>query len=355
MNDPARPKRILLVTGMSGAGKSTVMNCLEDMGWEGVENLPLGLLDRLLAAPQALDAQGDDRPLALGIDSRTRGFDPDRIIMRIRQLRELHGHDVETLFLDCAGTELERQFSETRRRHPMAQDRPVSDGIARERELMGPLRHWAEHVIDTTETLSNELQQQVRARFGGARPEEPTITVMSFGYSRGVPRSADLLFDMRFLRNPHWDLALRPKTGLDEAVGAYVAKDPAYDQALRQIKSLLLLLLPAMRRKENPILPLPSAARVGAIVPFMSLSVWRQGCAMRVFPSRSPTAIWPLNRWTRWRERRKQAHEFQKQVWIDDRIGVGYPWASREGVRGRHGACRRAAGGDSADLHRPGR
>ncbi|MGV3478550.1 MAG: RNase adapter RapZ [Sphingobium sp.] len=244
MNDPARPKRILLVTGMSGAGKSTVMNCLEDMGWEGVENLPLGLLDRLLAAPQALDAQGDDRPLALGIDSRTRGFDPDRIIMRIRQLRELHGHDVETLFLDCAGTELERRFSETRRRHPMAQDRPVSDGIARERELMGPLRHWAEHVIDTTETLSNELQQQVRARFGGARPEEPTITVMSFGYSRGVPRSADLLFDMRFLRNPHWDLALRPKTGLDEAVGAYVAKDPAYDQALRQIESLLLLLLP---------------------------------------------------------------------------------------------------------------
>lgn len=244
MTEAPRPKRILLVTGMSGAGKSTVMNCLEDMGWEAVENLPLGLLDRLLAAPQALDAQGDDRPLALGIDSRTRGFDPDRIIMRIKQLRELHGHDVETLFLDCTGAELERRFSETRRRHPMAQDRPVSDGIARERELMGPLRHWAEHVIDTTETQSNELQQQIRARFGGARPEEPTITVMSFGYSRGVPRSADLVFDMRFLRNPHWNLTLRPKTGLDEAVGAYVAKDPAYDQALRQIESLLLLLLP---------------------------------------------------------------------------------------------------------------
>jgi UPF0042 nucleotide-binding protein len=244
MSDIARPKRILLVTGMSGAGKSTVMNCLEDMGWEAVENLPLGLLDRLLAAPQALGAQEDDRPLALGIDSRTRGFAPERIIMRIKQLRELHGYDVETLFLDCGGGELERRFSETRRRHPMAQDRPVSDGIARERELMGPLRHWAEHVIDTTETLSNELQQQIRARFGGTRPEEPTITVMSFGYSRGVPRNADLVFDMRFLRNPHWDLTLRPKTGLDEAVGTHIAKDPAYDQALRQIESLLLLLLP---------------------------------------------------------------------------------------------------------------
>jgi len=244
MNEAARPKRILLVTGMSGAGKSTAMNCLEDMGWEAVENLPLGLLDRLLAAPQPLGAQEDDRPLALGIDSRTRGFDADRIIMRIKQLRELHGHDVETLFLDCGGGELERRFSETRRRHPMAQDRPVSDGIARERELMGPLRHWAEYVIDTTETQSNELQQQIRARFGGARPEEPTITVMSFGYSRGVPRSADLVFDMRFLRNPHWDALLRPRTGLDAGVGDYVAKDPAYDQALRQIESLLLLLLP---------------------------------------------------------------------------------------------------------------
>jgi UPF0042 nucleotide-binding protein len=244
MNEIARPKRILLVTGMSGAGKSTVMNCLEDMGWEAVENLPLGLLDRLLAAPQALGAQEDDRPLALGIDSRTRGFDPERIIMRIKQLRELHGHDVETLFLDCGGGELERRFSETRRRHPMAQDRPVSDGIARERELMGPLRHWAEYVINTTETRSNELQQQIRARFGGTRPEEPTITVTSFGYSRGVPRSADLVFDMRFLRNPHWDPVLRPKTGLDAGVGEHIAKDPAYDQALRQIESLLLLLLP---------------------------------------------------------------------------------------------------------------
>lgn len=249
MNDSGRPKRILLVTGMSGAGKSVVMNCLEDMGWEAVENLPLGLLDRLLAAPQALGAPEDDRPLALGIDSRTRGFDAERIIMRIKQLRELHGHDVETVFLDCAGAELERRFSETRRRHPMALDRPVTDGIARERELMGPLRHWAEHVIDTTETSSNELQQRIRARFGGAKPEEPTLTVMSFGFARGVPRSADLVFDMRFLRNPHWVEGLRPMTGLDEPVGDYIAHDPTYDQALRQIESLLLLLLPRYRHE----------------------------------------------------------------------------------------------------------
>ena len=244
-----RPKRILLVTGMSGAGKSTVMNCLEDMGWESVENLPLGLLDRLLAAPQALGALEDDRPLALGIDSRTRGFDAERIIMRIKQMRELHHYDVETVFLDCTGAELERRFSQTRRRHPMALDRPVSDGISRERELLGPIRHWAEHIIDTTETGTNELQQRIRARFGEIKAEEPTLTVMSFGYSRGVPRSADLVLDMRFLRNPHWDKNLRPLTGLDPAVGTYVAEDPAYGQALSQIEALLLLLLPRYRHE----------------------------------------------------------------------------------------------------------
>ena len=245
----ARPKRILLVTGMSGAGRSTVMNCLEDMGWEAVENLPLGMLDRLLAAPQALGVLEDDRPLALGIDSRTRGFDADRIIMRIKQLRELHGHDVETLFLECTDAELERRFSQTRRRHPLALDRPVADGILRERELIGPLRHWAEHLIDTSETGTNELQQRIRARFGAVMAEDPALTIMSFGYSNGLPRSADLVFDMRFLRNPHWDKALRPLTGLDEAVGAYVSEDPAYAAALSQIEALLLLLLPRYRHE----------------------------------------------------------------------------------------------------------
>lgn len=239
-----RPKRILLVTGLSGAGKSTAMNVLEDIGWEAVENLPLGLLDRLLAAPQALGAQGDDRPLALGIDTRTRGFDSEHVILRIKQLRELHDYHVETLFLDCGEGELERRFSETRRRHPLAQDRPVYDGIAHERELLTPLRHWAEHVIDTTDIKSNELQQQIRARFGGVREEEPTLTIMSFGYSRGLPRNADIVLDMRFLRNPHWDMALRPLTGLDQSVGDYIARDEAYDPAVRQIEMLLVMLLP---------------------------------------------------------------------------------------------------------------
>lgn len=241
------PKNILLVTGMSGAGKSTVLRTLEDLGWEVVDNLPLLLLDRLLASPLPEGADGDSRPLALGIGARTRDFDPERIVKRIKKLREEHGHDIGTLFLDCAGGELERRYSETRRRHPLALDRPAGDGIARERELLAPIRRWANRLIDTTNMSANELAQKVRDTFSGEGLGEPTLSVMSFGYARGVPRGADLMFDMRFLRNPHWVEELRPGTGLDPDVGGFIAGDPAYDAAMAQIESLLLLLLPRYR------------------------------------------------------------------------------------------------------------
>jgi len=188
-----------------------------------------------------------DSPLAVGIGARTRDFDPDSIVKRIKKLRAEHGYDIGTLFLDCSGAELERRYAETRRRHPLALDRPASDGIARERELLAPLRRWANRLIDTTDLSSNELAQQVRTTFGGDGLGEPTLSVMSFGYARGVPRNADLVFDMRFLRNPHWDEKLRPGTGLDADVAAYVAADPAYDDAMKQIEDLLLLLLPRYR------------------------------------------------------------------------------------------------------------
>jgi UPF0042 nucleotide-binding protein len=241
------PKDILLVTGMSGAGKSTVLRTLEDLGWEVVDNLPLLLLDRLLDAPLPEGAGRASQPLALGIGARTRDFDPQRIIKRIKKLREEHGHDIGMLFLDCAGGELERRYSETRRRHPLALDRPASDGIARERELLAPLRDRANRLVDTTSLTANELAQQIRSTFSGEGLGEPTISVTSFGFARGVPRNADLVFDMRFLRNPHWVEKLRPGTGLDADVSAYIAGDSAYEAALAQIESLLLLLLPRYR------------------------------------------------------------------------------------------------------------
>ena len=245
------PKNILLVTGMSGAGKSTVLRTLEDIGWEVVDNLPLLLLDRLLATALPEGTQGDSRPLALGIGARTRGFDAARIVRRIKTLREEHGHDIGTLFLDCAGSELERRYSETRRRHPLAPDRRASDGIARERALLAPLRDFANRLIDTTALTANGLAQQIRTTFAGREGsgsgDAPALAMVSFGFTRGLPRDADLVFDMRFLRNPHWDPVLRPGTGLDPAVAAYVAADPAYHAALDQITALLELLLPRYR------------------------------------------------------------------------------------------------------------
>lgn len=241
----SHPKSILLLSGLSGAGKTTALKTLEDMGWEVVDNLPLVLLDRLLDTPlPAGHAGADDRPLALGIDARTRGFDANAIVQRIKALRDNHGHDVETLFLDCSGTELERRFAETRRRHPLALDRPAADGIARERELTEPLRRWATQVIDTTSFSSNALQQAIRDRFSRERLSDPVLTILSFGFSRGMPRNADLMFDMRFLRNPHWDEALRAKTGQDADVAAYIVADPAYEEAVGKIEELLKIVLP---------------------------------------------------------------------------------------------------------------
>jgi len=237
------PQLILLVTGLSGAGKSTVLKTLEDLGWETVDNLPLSLLDPLLATPISAGAERG-RPLALGLNSRTRGFNAERLVKQIKQVGK--ARSVETLYLDCAAPELIRRYSETRRRHPLAPDRPPIDGISEERELMAPLKRWADHIIDTTDSDPNALQHQIRDRFG-SDSDSPTLTIMSFGFARGVPRNADIVLDMRFLRNPHWEKDLRELTGLDEAVAAHIAGDEAYEEALGRIEDLILTLLPRYR------------------------------------------------------------------------------------------------------------
>jgi len=237
------PQRILLVTGLSGAGKSTVLRTLEDFGWETVDNLPLALLEPLLATPPCAGVAGA-RPLAIGLDCRTRGFDAERLARQIDTTP--NERPVETLFLDCASAELSRRYSETRRRHPLAPDRPATDGIAQERELTAPLKRSADHLIDTTDSDAPMLRQQIRARFGAAG-DSPTLTIMSFGFARGAPRTADLVLDMRFLRNPHWEPDLKDLTGLDEAVGAHIAGDEAYGEAMARIEELLLILLPRYR------------------------------------------------------------------------------------------------------------
>lgn len=237
------PQRVMLITGLSGAGKTTTLKTLEDLGWEAIDNFPIRLLPLLIATPQPVGQSGQDRPLAIGFDTRTRGFDPTSIVRQVRELEQRPEYAVTTLFLDCAGRELQRRYAETRRRHPLAQDRSAEAGIAEEREWLQPLRRWAGNIIDTTDMPLSELQQDIRRRF--ALDQSPTsIIVTSFGFARGMPPSADLVFDMRFLRNPHWDRTLRSLTGLDADVGAFVMEDPAYAGAVDRIVDLLGYLLP---------------------------------------------------------------------------------------------------------------
>lgn len=236
-------QRILLVTGMSGAGKTTALRVLEDLGWEAIDNFPIRLLDRLVG-PEAEKPRETPTPLAIGFDSRTRGFDPNDIIERIKILAEDDKYLISTLFLDCSGEELERRYNETRRRHPMAQGMPVSAGIAAERELLAPLRRWADAVIVTTAMSSNQLQASIRERFADELADTITVTVTSFGFARGLPPVADLLFDMRYLDNPHWDPELRDQTGLNAPVGDFIRLDPAWEESITRIRDLLLCLLP---------------------------------------------------------------------------------------------------------------
>lgn len=240
---PSDRQQLLLVTGMLGAGKTTALRVLEDLGWEIIDNFPVRLLERLIETPH----EGERGPLAIGFDSRTRGFDPHRIIQRVKGLAERTDLEVTTLFLDCASRELERRYNETRRRHPLAVDMPAAAGIRAERELLSPLRRWADTLIDTTEYSTNDLQMVIRERFASSVNEEMTITISSFGFSRGMPPVADLVFDMRFLDNPHWDPVLRPLTGLDAPVGDHIRADSAFDEAFTRIRDLILFLLPRYR------------------------------------------------------------------------------------------------------------
>ena len=182
-NIASETQKILLITGVSGAGKTTVLKTLEDLGWETVDNFPIKLASQLLKIPASGGENGPNIPLALGFDSRTRGFDAEALIQQIKKLQAQPNLQIMTLFLDCAGVEIERRYAETRRRHPMAQDRPAMDGIAMDRSMMEPFRRWAEAVIDTSKLSAHDLQVVIRERFSSETSPHSNITVSSFGFS----------------------------------------------------------------------------------------------------------------------------------------------------------------------------
>ena len=230
--------RVVIVTGLSGAGKTQALKALEDSGYEAVDNLPLSLMEKLLRSVP------DGRPLALGIDIRTRDFAAGPMLEEVRRMQQGSSVSVSLVFLDCDDDVLCRRFTETRRRHPLAADRPLRDGIAHERRLLAPLRGQADLLLDTSTMPPGELRRLIASRFALEGGRSMVVFVMSFSYRQGLPREADLVFDCRFLRNPHYEPALRPLTGADPDVAAYVAADPDFPRFFTGLTELTGLLLP---------------------------------------------------------------------------------------------------------------
>jgi len=233
--------RVVLVTGPSGAGRSTAINVLEDLGFEAIDNLPLSLLPRLLDGPPT------EAPLALGLDTRNRDFSVNAVLDLIRRLADDADVASNVLYLDCRPEVLLRRYSETRRRHPLAPEEAPELGIEREAELLAPLRAQADFLIDTSELSPHELRDELQRWFDPDKTGRLAVSLQSFSYKRGIPRGIDTVFDCRFLRNPHWDAALRRLDGRDPQVQAFVEDDPRWPAFFDQVATLTQFLLPAYR------------------------------------------------------------------------------------------------------------
>ena len=232
-------QRVVLVTGPSGAGRSTAIHVLEDLGYEAIDNLPLSLVPRLLDGPAL------SRPIALGIDVRNRDFSAGALIEGIDRLTRMPEIALEVLYLDCRAEELLRRFGETRRRHPLAPGEPPEEGIAREIDLLAPVKVRADLLIDTSDLTPHDLKAELARWFETGAEARLAVAVHSFSYKRGIPRGVDMMFDCRFLKNPHWEPALRPLDGRAAEVADYVAADPRFAPFFDKVLDLALLVLPA--------------------------------------------------------------------------------------------------------------
>jgi UPF0042 nucleotide-binding protein len=228
---------IVIVTGLSGGGKASILRALEDVGYEAVDNPPLTMLEEMIVR--------GDRRLAVGIDARTRGFDATDVLDAVGRLRANHGLLIQLVYARADESTLQRRYTETRRRHPLAPQGIVAEGIAAEIALTAPLLEEADLVVDTSDLPIASLRRLIERHFGdGADHAQLAVSLMSFGFPKGLPREADLVFDARFLRNPHYDPILRPKTGMDPDVGAYIEADPDFSSFFSQIAELISLVLP---------------------------------------------------------------------------------------------------------------
>ncbi len=240
----ARAVTFVLVTGLSGAGKSQAAHVLEDMGFFCVDNLPPALIPRF--AELVLHAQAKVHRVAVVVDVRSGEFF-DALSEALQHLEAL-GLGYRILFLDAADDVLVRRFKETRRKHPLSTSGSVLEGIREERRRLEPLRERAHRVLDTSDMTPAQLRSELRATFGTA-PTALAVSVVSFGYKHGLPLDADLVFDARFLPNPHYVDALRARSGLDPEVRSYVLDSPQGQAFWRRLVDLVLFLLPEFERE----------------------------------------------------------------------------------------------------------
>ena len=242
-SSPSAPnvRQIVLVTGMSGAGKTTVLKAFEDLNFEALDNVPLSLLPNIAAPLQGMNTP--PRPIAVGVDIRTRDFAAETFVRQLNELRATEGVDVKVLFVNCGDEELLRRYTETRHRHPLAHDRPVLDGVRLERRMISPLLDVADVHLDTTGDTPYDVKSFLEHTFaqdGEMGPgKQMAVFVTSFSFRKGLPRDADLVFDVRFLRNPHYDPQLKAYTGQDRAVQAYIEDDDGFADFFANLTGLL--------------------------------------------------------------------------------------------------------------------
>jgi len=237
-------RQLVIVTGLSGAGKSAALHSFEDIGYQTVDNLPLSMLEQLL---DEAAVEGKQVPIAVGINSRTLHFSPvlfAETAEKVRKRKEIHLH---VLFMDASDDVLTKRFSETRRPHPLGERQLLRAAIKQERDVMSVVRESIDGILDTSTRTGAETRRIIRRRFAGGHTPELIVTFMSFGFSYGVPRDADMVLDVRFLRNPHYVEELKKHTGREKAVANYVRADEGFDKFVTKLEDLLHFLLPRYR------------------------------------------------------------------------------------------------------------
>ena len=235
---------VLLITGMSGSGRSFALKTLENMGYETIDNLPLSFLEPVVSPHNKVC-----RPLAVSIDVRTRDFSSDKFLKELKNLTKDPSLNARLIFFDCDDEVLTRRYNESRSIHPLGHERPVVDGIRLERQLLSPIREHAHHLIDTSATSTFELMGHLRRLFSLKQGPGLSIFVTSFSFRHGLPREADMVFDARLLKNPYYVEALRPLSGQDDEVADFIQKDVVLQPFMQSVRSIISSSLPCFEEQ----------------------------------------------------------------------------------------------------------